>query len=174
MTDNNPYSTPQTDVDNKQVIKSSLPKVIGIISIILGALGIFGAAASLGSMIFLPSVLEAQMSLGFSQNYVIGSSVISLLASAWAVFIGIKLVKYKDTGRRQYNYYAGYTVLISIIGYVVTQGFLKEMFGQMTPEMSDAAVDLSSVSSLTMFIAPIVVIIVAVLLNQKNVKDCLD
>ena len=40
---NNPYTPPESDVNNNLVARSSIPKVIGIISIILGALGlIFG------------------------------------------------------------------------------------------------------------------------------------
>ena len=51
---------------------------------------------------------------------------------------------------------------------------MNKMFADMSPEMANAAGGMASISSLGAFIAPIILIIVALLLNQQNVKDNLS
>lgn len=169
----NPYTPPSSDVDNKIQERSSIPKVIGIISLVLAGLGILGALASIGMSFFIPEMLEAQTKMGFSKEYILGSNVISVFTSLWAVFIGIKLLKYLDIGRRHYNYYAIFAVVMSIFAFFYTRSMTKNMFSEMKPEMAKAAQDLSSLSSVAVFIAPIIIIMVALLLNQQRVKDSL-
>lgn len=173
-TENNPYSTPDTNVNNNIQTKSSLPKVIGIISLIMAGLGVFGAIAGLASSIFMPSLMETQMNLGFSKAYLLGSNVVGLLASLWAIFIGVKLVKYKDIGRRHYNYYAVYAVIMSVVTFFITKKMMKDLYADMSPEMAGAALDMSSITSASVFIFPVIIIIVALLLNQKNVRTFLS
>lgn len=173
-TDNNPYSAPKSDVENKLQSKSVIPKVIGIISLIMAALGIFGAIAGLATSLFMPSLMDAQVSMGFSKSYLIGSNIVGLLASLWAVFIGIKLVKYLDVGRRHYNYYAIYAIIMSVVTFFMTKNMMGKMYADMSPEMAGAASDMSSITSATVFLFPIIIIIVALLLNQQRVKHCLS
>ena len=170
----NPYSTPNTNVNNNLQSRSSLPKVIGIISLIMAGLGIFGAIGGLATTFFMPSIVETQVNMGFSKTYLLGSNVMGLAASLWAVFIGIKLVKYKDVGRRHYNYYAIYAVIMSIVTFFMTQSMMKNLYSDMNPKMAGAAMDMSSISSATVFLFPVIIIIVALLLNQKRVKDSLN
>ena len=170
----NPYSTPNTNVDNKIQSRSALPKVIGIISLIMAGLGIFGAIGGLASSIFMPSLMEAQVSLGFSKSYLLGSNILGLLASLWAIFIGIKLVKYKDIGRRHYNYYAIYAVVMSVVTYFLTKDMMKDLYADMSPEMAGAAMDMSSLTSASVFLFPVIIIIIALLLNQEKVKASLN
>ena len=169
----NPYTAPNSNVNNNMQPRSAIPKVIGIISLVLAGLGILGAVANLVMSIFMPAMLEAQMNLGFSKSYLIGSNIVSLITSLWAIFIGIKLVKYEDIGRRHFNYYAAVMVIMSIIAYFVTRNMMANMFKDLSPEASAAAMDVSTISSASVFIAPIIIIIVALLLNQKRVKDSL-
>ena len=169
----NPYTAPNSNVNNNMQPRSAIPKVIGIISLVLAGLGILGAVANLLMSIFMPAMLEAQMNLGFSKSYLIGSNIVSLITSLWAIFIGIKLVKYEDIGRRHFNYYAAVMVIMSIIAYFVTRNMMTNMFKDLSPEASAAAMDVSTISSASVFIAPIIIIIVALLLNQKRVKDSL-
>ena len=173
MADRNPYTPPNSDVNNNIQTRSSIPKVIGIISLVLAGLGILGALFGLAASVFMPSMLEAQTALGFSKSYLLGSNVISLLTSIWALFIGLKLIKYLDIGRRHFNYYTIITVIMSVVAFFYTKSMMKDMYAKMDPEMSNAAMDLSTISSASVFIAPVLTIIVALLLNQKNVKDSL-
>lgn len=170
----NPYTPPTSDVDNNIHQRSSIPKVIGIISIVIASLGILGALASIGMSFFMPQILEAQMNMGFSKGYILGSNIVSMITAAWAIFIGIKLLKYKDIGRRHYNYYTVLVVIMSIFAFFYTRSTMEDMFSNMNPEMAQAAQDVSLFSSAAVFIAPIIIIIVAILLNKQSVKKSLD
>ncbi len=172
--DTNPYTAPSSNVNNNLQPRSAIPKVIGIISLILAGLGIFGALASLFASLFMPAMLEAQVNMGFSKTYLISSNFVSLLTSLWAIFIGIKLIKYQDIGRRHFNYYTVVMVIMSIIAFFVTRNMMENMFSDMSPEAGAAAMELSSISSASVFVAPVIIIIVALLLNQKKVKDSLN
>ena len=170
---NNPYTAPQSDVDNNLTARSSIPKVIGIISIILGGLGAVSGIFGLGSMALMGDAMNLD-ALGMSSTYLIGSSVVTILTSIWAIFIGIKLLKYSDTGRVHFNIYTVVTIIISIVTFFYTKSMMDNMFKDMSPEMAAAAGSASTFSSLGAFIAPILLIIVALLLNQQNVKDSLN
>ena len=170
----NPYATPSADVNAGFVSRSSTPKVIGIISLIFAVLGILGALGGLAAYFFMPQMLEAQVNMGFDKNYLLTMNVIGLFTSFWALFIGIKLIKYLDIGRRHYNYYTILTLVLSIVSFFYTKEMTKKLYENMEPNMAGAAMDMSTISSLSAFIAPVLMIIVALLLNQKRVKASLN
>lgn len=171
---NNPYSTPESDVNNNLQNRSAIPKVIGIISIILGALGLIMSLFGLASVAFMGDAMDAMGGItGMSTSYLVGSSVISIITSIWAIWIGFKLLKYLDVGRRHYNYYTILTIIISIFTFFYTKSMMADMMKDMGPEVAAAAGGMGTLTSMGAFIAPIILIIVALLLNQQNVKDSL-
>ena len=170
----NPYAAPGADVNAGFVSRSSIPKVIGIISLIFAVLGILGSLGGLATSFFMPQMLEAQVNMGFDKNYLLTMNVIGLFTSFWALFIGIKLIKYLDIGRRHYNYYTILTIVLSIVSFFYTKEITKKLYENMEPNMAGAAMDMSTISSLSAFIAPVLMIIVALLLNQKRVKASLN
>ena len=176
MSDNqsNPYASPNTDVNTGIQNRSAIPKVIGIISIIFAILGLIGAVGGLAANIFMPAILEAQVSMGFDKNYLLAMNVVGLITSLWAIFIGLKLIKYKDTGRKQFNYYVIVSIIMSVVGYFYTKDMMKNVYDDMEPKMAEAALDMSAVTSLSVFIGPVILIIILLLLNQKRVKENLS
>jgi len=172
-TNENPYATPDSDVNTGFQSRSSIPKVIGIISLIFAILGLLGSIGGFAASFFMPQILEAQISMGFDKNYLLSMNVIGLITSLWALFIGIKLIKYQDKGRRHFNYYTIFTILMSIVTFFYTKNITQNLYANMEPNMAGATVDMSIVSSLSAFIAPVLMIIIALLLNQKKVKDSL-
>ncbi len=171
---NNPYASPSADVDTGLKSRTAIPKVIGIITLILAILGLLGAIGGLAASLFMPSMLEAQTNLGFDKNYLLLMNVLGLITSIWAIFIGLKLIKYKDIGRRHFNYYTIFSIVMSFVNYFYTKDMMKKLYADMDPEMAGAAMDMSSITSLSVFIAPILMIIVLIILNQKKVKENLD
>ena len=169
----NPYSPPDSNVDTQQQARSAIPRVIGIISLILAGLGLFGAIAGIAMSQFMPQIMDAQIQMGFSKGYILGSNFLSILTSLWAIFIGIKLIKYQDIGRRHFNYYTVLMIGFSVFAYFYTRSMMENAFSGMKPEMAQAAQDISSISSASIFIAPLIMIIVALLLNQKRVRESL-
>lgn len=171
--DNNPYASPSADVNTGIQSRSSVPKVIGIISLIFAILGLLGAIGGLATVFFIPAMLEAQTNMGFDKNYLIGMNILGLLTSIWAIYIGIKLIKYKDIGRRHFNFYTVISIIMSVVAYFYTRGITQKMFEDMEPKAAQAAQEMSSISSLSAFIGPVILIIVLLLLNQKRVKESL-
>lgn len=176
---NNPFESPNPELNNNQPERSSIPKVIGIISIILGTLGLIMSLFGLASSLFLGDMMDLEGmpgvgSVGISKGYLIGTSLISVITSIWAIFIGMKLLKYLDIGRQHYNYYTIVTIIMSIITFFYTKSMMSDMFKDMSPEVAAAAGSMGTISSLSVFIAPIILIIVTILLNQQNVKDSLS
>lgn len=175
---NNPYNPPASDVNNNLQARSSIPKVIGIISIILGALGLIFGLFGLASMMFASGAMDMITQqggmMGMSKSYLLGSTGLSILTSIWAIWIGFKLLKYLDIGRRHFNFYTIFTIIVSIGTFFYTKSMMDEMFADMAPDVAAAASGMSSITSLSAFIAPIILIIVALLLNQQNVKESLS
>ncbi len=178
---NNPFDQSNSQISNNTNAQatSSIPKVIGIISIILGTLGLIMSLFGLASSLFIGDLMEldglpGMETMGFSKNYLIGSALLSAVTSVWAIFIGMKLLKYLDIGRQHYNYYTIVNIIISIFTFFYTQSAMSKMFKDMSPEMAAAASSMGAISTLSVFIAPIILIIVTILLNQQNVKDSLN
>lgn len=171
---NNPYTAPESDVNNNLQSRSAIPKVIGIISIILGTLMLIASLFGIASMLFMGDAMSAMGGItGMSTSYMIISSVIQILTSIWAIFIGFKLLKYLDIGRRHYNYYTVFTIIMSIVSFFYTKSMMADMFKDMDPAMAEAAGSAATMGALAAFIPPIILIIVTLLLNQQNVKDSL-
>lgn len=172
--ENNPYASPSADVNTGIKSRSAIPKVIGIITLIFAVLGLIGAIGGLAATFFMPSVVEAQVNIGFDKNYLLIMNVLGLLTSIWAIFIGLKLIKYKDIGRRHFNYYTFVNIIMSIVTYFYTKDMMKNMFADLEPQAAEAAMEMSSITSLSAFIGPVILIIVYLLLNQKKVKEDLS
>ena len=188
---NNPFETtkpPNPETNNNLQDRSSIPKVIGVISIVLGTLGLLFGLFGLASTMFLGGMMElgkmegmegmkgmdGMEALGMTKTYFLVTTVISVLTSIWAIFIGMKLLKYLDIGRQHYNYYTILAIIISIGTFFYTKSMMAEMFKDMAPEAAAAAGSMGTLSSLGAFIPPIILIIVTILLNQQNVKDSLS
>ncbi|HIP81135.1 MAG TPA: hypothetical protein EYH16_01825 [Leucothrix mucor] len=112
----NPYESPKSKVvDGKQRLdpnvhkKSKIPSVVGIILLVLSVFGIFGLLMSLG-MLFYGNE-ELMNPQGFSRSYLIMTMVLGLISSLWTIYFSILLIKYRDKGRKQYNYFMMYLVV---------------------------------------------------------------
>jgi len=172
---NNPYNAPASDVNNNITERSSMPKVIGIIAIILGILGLVGSLFSVATFAFMGSEMSQMAGLtGINPTFLLGSAVISVITSAWLIFIGFKLKKYLDLGRRHFNYYTIVTIIVSIVSFFYTKSMMESMFKDLDPAAAEAASGAATMGALSSFIAPVLLIIIALLLNKQKVKDSLS
>ncbi len=111
-----PYQPPQStvfDAENNQYLqRSKVPKVVGIILLILTVFGAVSMMAILGMLLsgsqIMISTYEKQ---GLNLIYVYLTMFLGLIASIWLLYTSIQLIKYRDRGRRFYNYYMVYALI---------------------------------------------------------------
>ncbi|WML91605.1 hypothetical protein RCF98_04515 [Thiothrix lacustris] len=111
----NPYTSPQSKVaDVGNVERAKSPKVIGIILLILSSIALIGLAMN-GLLITsgdskMQAILAAQ-GIGLTYYYI--STIIGAFTTLWLLYIGFHLVKYHDIGRKHFNYYFMFSLVIS-------------------------------------------------------------
>ncbi|WP_299875679.1 hypothetical protein [uncultured Cocleimonas sp.] len=121
---NNPYEPPQSNVSGSAgdlSIRPKSPKVIGIILLIFSILGLLSMASLIFSMFAITDeTLKASM-FPYGETYSLVTFVIGAISTLFAFYISILLIKYKDKGRRFFNYLMIYSVISSIIslGYIL-------------------------------------------------------
>ncbi len=164
----NPYKTPKSNVEipvSQGSNKSSFPKIIGIISIIVSVFTLL----SILLIFVMPGVLQTQLSAGISLGYIIASKLFSAVTALWAISIGIKLVKYRDSGRKHYNYYTAFVIVTSFFNYINMKFDLLNM-----PNLQAQMQQVGTELLIVLFAAPLIILIVALLLNRKSVKASLS
>jgi len=167
--DKNPYQAPQTNVDTNTASimekRPSSPKVIGIIMIVLTVIGIIGMVASLGMLIFgNEQIVSAMLQQGRSKVYLYLTMGLGLIASLFLFYISIQLIKYKDKGRRWFNYYMIYLIIIMPVSFAY-QWWVK-------PEgVATSAILMGLMSSIVGFL---IYALFWYLLNREKVKAVLE
>lgn len=172
--ENNPYAAPSSNVNTGVQNRSSIPKVIGIISIILALFGLLASISNIATSQIIPEVMKLQIAMGFDKVYLLVMGFINIITALWALYIGIKLIKYKDKGRRHYNYYLIVSIVISIATFFYLQSTGIDKLFDREFSMLNTLMTSSVIASLSVFSGPLFMTIVALLLNQQNVKKSLS
>ncbi len=161
-------------MNNTTPTRSPIPKIIGIITLVLGVLALVASVMGLVSILIITIGMKngdwgSVQALGIDTNYLTGSSIISIIMAAWAIFIGIKLIKYLDIGRRHFNYSIIVTIIISIAVIVYSQIMMSNE--NIKPGFTAAGMLL--LPTWQLYARILLLIVGAVLLNKKDVKDSL-
>ena len=151
---------------NGIIKKAKNPKIIGIILLILSILDITIIGIYLVTAILLPSIMLEVQTLKpiFNSIYLWSNLVFSVAISLWLLYISIQLIKYKDKGRIQFNFY----ILLFIITNLSTQAYQATL-----PTTS---------FSLTTWVGPLIYFVISLLfflvcyyfLNKKQTKASLS
>ena len=113
----NPYAAPEAKlIEPEAVERPRSPKVIAgllmlfsIVSLLMGLVMLIALSSGLSAVV---SSLKA---LGLSGAVAYISTGIEIFFSCWLLFIGLKLFKYRDVGRRQFKVYIIFQVILSTI-----------------------------------------------------------
>lgn len=97
-------------------------------------------------------------------------TITSILISLSAIYIGYKLIKRLDIGRKLFNLLTIASVIISIAQYTYSQNLIAKSFANMPPELAAAARGSESASSQLVFILPAILILLALVLNFTKIK----
>lgn len=129
----NPYESPGLESrggETRGPRKPVTPKVVGIIALVFGGLGLVGQAMVPLMMLVLPAdVKEIQRASlaqgGYSMGYLIAMTVVGAIMSIWLISSGIGLLKYRRWGRLGFNVYAVLGILMALYGVysALTRGY---------------------------------------------------
>lgn len=124
----NPYAPPTAPVKDMDataplINRPKSPKVIGIIFLIMSGFGLLSIIQNLymivrGDVAFM-SVMNSISNVGV--NYYYFTFGLGILTSAWLIFIAIQLIRYRDIGRRHYNFY----LIVSLITALINATYMK-------------------------------------------------
>lgn len=200
-----PYQPPQTEMAPGTVQSANvsvIPKVFGILHLVFGGLGVVMAVIGLGATAFQGKLQEMQFStypeevrgdmmeamqpLYATQKWDIISAVGSLILAILLIVAGLKLVKYRQQGRKLSNIYSGLSIAHKLfaIGVVLllkapvmkqVGESMNQMSGQsdidMGAIMGPFAVATGILSALVMMVYPILSFF---LLSKKQARDSLS
>ncbi len=123
--------------------KAQAPWMIGLLVMLFGILGMCVSAMNLYlGVIDLGNVRSEWTSVGLDMDFVYLSLVVGLFVGSWMTFIGLRLLKYYDNGRRHFNYYLVFFVIWTLIASVyqylmVPEGFARQVIlNDMFPELA--------------------------------------
>ncbi|MDY7009556.1 MAG: hypothetical protein SVV80_02240 [Planctomycetota bacterium] len=120
----NPYAPPPVvpQAEYEYVVEQKPPvwhKVIGIISIVFGSLGIVCTPISLGANAANPTHKEAmKMFPDWWQSYTVFSSFLGIAFAILLLVAGISLLRRRPAGRPLHLIYAGVTIIMAVVGIV--------------------------------------------------------
>lgn len=111
-------------------------------------------------------------SLSAKEIYASISTISTILTSLAAIYIGIKLIKYLDIGRKLFNIYTVVVIALAWGKYIYQQNEIAKSFANMPP-LAAASKGIELSDALTVFILPLILIVVVLLLNLGRSKDSL-
>lgn len=152
---------------------SEIPKTLGFI---IAFAGVFFLVASLFSLITL-LVLQASSgdsdSLSSKEMYAAILTITTVLTTLTAIYIGVKLIKQLDIGRKLFNIFTVIVIALAWGKYVYQQNEITKSFANMPAELAANAKQIELSSALTVFVLPAILIFVVLLLNIKSSKASL-
>ena len=143
---------------------------------IIGFFGIYFLVIGLFSLIaftVLHSSSAGPASMPEKDVYALIITFTSVLISLSAMFIGYKLIKRLDSGRKLFNLLTIASILISIAQYTYSQNLIGKSFANMPPELAAAARGSESAASQLVFILPAILFVLALILNFQKIKSWL-
>lgn len=173
MSDLRDTNPPEAVVTNKQKKRSEIPRTLGFI---IAFIGVFFLVASLFSMLTILVLQAASNDSGPMSSRDIYATVLaitSILTSLGAIYIGFKLIKNLDIGRKLFNIYMLIVIALAWGKFTYKQNEIAKSFANMPAELAANAKQIELSDALTVFILPAILILIALLLNMKRSKDSL-
>lgn len=159
---NTPNETP--------VVENGSYRTLGFI---IGFFGIYFLVIGLFSLLAI-TVLQnsdiASDTMAEKDIYSLILTITSIFISLAAIFIGYKLIKKLDIGRKLFNGLTVASIVISIAQYTYNQNVIAKSFANMPAELAAAARGSESAASQMVFIFPAVLVVLAIVLNFHKIK----
>lgn len=167
MSNNNPLSP-----EIEQKTSSELPRTLGFVIAFAGIFFLFSSFFSFLTLLVLQTAGNSE-TMSADEIYAAILAFSTILTSLAALYIGIKLIKYSGVGRKLYNIFTVVLIAMALGKYAYKQQTIANSFANIPPELASKTIGIELGDALTVFILPIILIIVAILLNIKSSRDAL-
>ncbi len=114
----NIYAAPEAELKEPEMgDRPRSPKVIGSISMLVSMVSLLMTIVMLIALLSgLSAVVSELKATGLTGVFAFVSMGLGLFSSLWMMFIGFKLFRYRDIGRRHFKYY----LIFQIVSFVLT------------------------------------------------------
>lgn len=168
----------ESNPENQQLNEASpeLSDTARTLGFIIGFFGIYFLVIGLFSILaftVLHNSSAGPETMSEKDVYSMIITITSIFISLSAMFIGYKLIKRLDIGRKLFNVLTVASILISIAQYTYSQNLIAKSFANMPPELAAAARGSESAASQLVFILPAVLCVLALVLNFGKIKGWL-
>lgn len=162
----NPYAAPEAELKEPETGElPRSPKVIGIISMLLSIVALLMTIVMMIALLAgLSAVMSEMKATGMDGPLAFISAGLGIFSSLWLLFIGFKLFKYRDDGRRHFKFYIIFQAVSSVIT-MTYQYFL-------IPAYSDA-VDVLLPGVISTIVILLIMVWLLSILNKPHVKASL-
>jgi len=168
MTSNNDLET------KKGLSKSSeIPRTLGFLIAFVGVFFLVATVFSLITIVVLQAASGDSGPLSSKDKYTIALSITSLLTALGALYIGIKLIKKLDIGRKLFNIFGLIVIALAWAKFMYKQNSIEKSFANMPAELAANAKQIELGDTMTVFILPAILIVVALLLNLRRSRASL-
>jgi len=90
------------------------------------------------------------------------------------MYIGVKLIKQLDIGRKLFNILTVIVITLSWAKFAYQENEITKSFANKPPELVANAMQIELNSALSVFILPAIMLVVALLLNIRSSKNALS
>lgn len=166
-------NTSNIDANKPSKAPSEIPRTLGFL---IAFVGVFFLVATVFSLITI-TVLQVSSGdsgpLSSKDKYTIALSITSLLTALGALYIGIKLIKNLDIGRKLFNIFGLIVIALAWAKFMYKQNAIEKSFANMPAELAANAKQIELGDTLTIFILPAIIIVVALILNLRRSRASL-
>ena len=170
----NTHNSNNQDTKKSQKKPSEIPKTLGFIIAFAGVFFLVASLFSLLTLLVLQASSSDSESLSPDEVYATILTITTILTTLAAIYIGVKLIKQLDIGRKLFNIFTVIIIALAWGKYIYQQNEIAKRFANKPAELVANAMQIELSSALTVFILPAVLILVVLLLNIKSSKDALS
>ncbi len=185
--ENSPYATPQAQQPlTQQPVRSSVPKVMGILHIVFASFGILGSlsaffTASIFKNIPLTGNQDADVFVSAMEKmltYTYIDAGVKIILGVLLLISGIKLLKYQASGLKLSNMWAYSRIIWAVIFAVISYSATIEFQQAMVANSPGAASIMKTAGTFGLIIGILILciypVVSLILLNRPNVKKDLN
>ena len=166
-------SETNNSTNEKQHKRSELPKTLGFIMTFAGIFFLIASLFSLLTLFILRTSSGDAESFSPKEIYAVILTITTILTTLAAIYIGIKLIKHLDIGRRLFTLLTVIVMGLSWVKFAYQQKEITVRFAHLPADAVASVKQAELNSTLMVFILPIILILVALLLNTKRSKAAL-